>query len=73
MSKASSAKLGGMFADLEIDSTLGIGQLVRLGVDETLTARALMSQRDQWPVDDVWIDDSVASESMTADATGIED
>lgn len=72
-STASGPKLGGMFVDPNIDSTLGAGLQASLGLGTALTMKALGSQHNQRPADEPWIDGSRANESVTADATSFED
>lgn len=62
-----------MFADLKTNSTLGAVRYTSLGVSTVPTAKVTMSQRDQHPADVFWVDDTGASKSMTADATGLRD
>lgn len=69
---AGGPKHGGVLTDLRTNSTLGIRLDASLGVNRALTAKATVLQRNQRAADGFWIDDSGASESITADATGFE-
>lgn len=59
-----------MFAKLKTNSTLGAGPHTSFGESGVLTAKTTTSQRDLRPVVQFSVDGSVASESVTADATG---